>query len=190
MTRLVSIVVLAACAASCNRAPAPDFFAEGEELYLKGEYDEAIERFKGYLLADPDHAGAHWYLGTCYLYSSEHRWLGIAQGELETALALFNRQGKANPIPRFNETYFEMMCHINQAKIYLLLVETLIQNPRAFPGLDARAVIPGLLAKCAEHAGLADEVSPGNPDVVELKRILDRAAGERPAEPAQEQISI
>ena len=90
-------------------------------------------------------------------------------------ILLFNRQGKVNPIPRFNETYFEMMCHINQAKIYLLLIDSLVQNPKAFPGLDARAVIPGLLEKCREHAALAEKVSPGNPDVEQLKQILRQA---------------
>ncbi len=167
-----SFFLLAALGASCANAPDPDLFAEGEKLYLEGEYDRTIVSFKAHLLKHPENAGSHWYLGTCYLFSSQQRWLGIAQGEFETALALFERQGKANPIPRFNAEYFEMMCHINQAKVYLLLMDSLAQNPRLFPGMDARVVIPGLLAKCKEHAELAEKVAPGNPDVEELKRIL------------------
>jgi len=147
-------------------------FAKAEQLYLDGNYENAIAAFKEFLLVQPEHAGAHWYLGTCYLYSQNQRWLGIAQGELETALALFERQGKVNPIPRFDATYFEMMCHINQAKIYLLLIDALTNDPRSMPGMNPQIVVPRLVAKCLEHSELADKVAPGHPDVIALRQLL------------------
>lgn len=180
----VGAILITSAVCACSRAPEPDYFAEGEQLYLNGDYDAAIECFKKVLLRNPDHAGAHWYLGTCYLYSEKQNWLGIAQGELETALALFHRQGKVNPIPRFNATYFEMMCHINQAKVYLRLVQAIVDNPGAFPNLHPRVVIPRLLDRCAEEAAEAEKVAPGNADVENLKSIVEKVRKELDRQPA------
>lgn len=186
MRRVAYIVVCAAVTACTHSAPLPDFFKQGEDLYLKGDYAAAAEAFKKRLLQAPDDAGAHFYLGTCYLNdavmssrkgrSGGNFWLGIAQGELETALAVFERQGKVNPIPRFNAQYFEMICHVNQAKIYLHLLDLLSSDPRLFRGLNASAV-PGILQKCIEQAHLAEQVAPDNAEVAELKRLIDGISG-------------
>ena len=175
---------LVALAAGCARPQHVNYFQEGEDLYLKGEYDAAIDRFKLQLQQKPEDAGAHFYLGSCYLYAAQkniggkdNAWLGIAQGELETALALFERGGKVNPVPRFDATYFEMICHINQAKIYLLLIQAIAQNPRLFVGVIPREAIPAFIEKCNEQAKLAEQVAPGNPDVEQLKMLLAAISG-------------
>ena len=174
---------LAVLCVACSRAPERDLSKEGEVLYLKGEYTAAAEVFKRRLIQNPDDAGAHFYLGTCYLYDTNKNWLGIAQGELETALSLFERQGKVNPVPRFSAEYFEMICHLNQAKVYLVLIDELAKAPRQFGGVVPGSVIPKILEKCKEQADLAERVSPGNPDVVALKslvRQLTEGAGPAP----------
>ena len=138
--RALAYFALCLVCAACSRAPERDLFKEGETLFLNGEYDAAVEVFKQRLVQDPNDAGAHFYLGTCCFYNTDNNWLGIALGELETALSLFERQGKVNPVPRFSAEYFEMICHVNQAYIYYSLIGFLADNPRQFGGVDARAL--------------------------------------------------
>ena len=173
MRGLAYFALCLVCAA-CSRAPERDLFKEGETLFLNGEYDAAVEVFKQRLVQDPNDAGAHFYLGNCCFYNTDNNWLGIALGELETALSLFERQGKVNPVPRFSAEYFEMICHVNQAYIYYSLIGFLADNPRQFGGVDARAVLPKLLKNCMEQADIAEQVSPGHPDVVKLKRLIQK----------------
>ena len=183
----VALVFAAGTSLSCRQEPEVGLFAQGETLYLDGRYDEAIAVFKRFLLEHPDHAGAHFYLGTCYLSSDANAWLGIAQGELQTALALFERQGKVNPIKRFSSaTYFEMICHINQAKIYMNLMLTVMEDPPTWMRrVDPRAAMAMLLEKCEEQYEAARHVDPSNPDVEGLRKQIDmlRGALQIPARP-------
>lgn len=156
----------------CAPAPQRDLFHEGEQLYLDGRYAEAAATFKQRLLEKPDDAGAHFYLGTCYLYDAQNNWLGIAQGELETALALFEKSGKASPVPRFDAEYFEIICHVNKAKIYLLLISSLVDNSIRYRDFRGGSLVPAILEKCEEEARLAEGVSATHPDVLWLKQAL------------------
>jgi len=194
--RIATLVILvAACA--CSRAPQRDLFAEGETLFLNGKYTEAAEVFRQRLLDNPNDAGAHYYLGTTYLYrfatnqsnapaapifGTNQNWLGIAQGELETAVSLFKRQGKTNPVPRFDTNttpefspaqYFEMICHVNQAKILLLLTQSILENPRTIRGLNPLTLLPGIIEKCQQQADEAERAAPGHPDVAGLKLQIE-----------------
>ncbi len=173
--RLLGVVAIGLCIASCGKpSEQEDLFAKGEALYLDQHYDDAIAAFKKYLLDHPDQAGAHFYLGTCYMGSKDNRWLGIAQGELQTAIALFERQGKVSPIPRFNATYFELIGHINLAKIYLNLVFTIIENmPQNMAHIDKRQAIALTLDKCEEQYEIVKKIKPDHPDVKWLRNQID-----------------
>lgn len=172
--RAILIPVIGIVAISCSsRAPEQDLFAVAETLYLDQHYDQAIDAFKRFLLDHPDHAGAHFYLGTCYFASDDNRWLGIAQGELLTAIALFERQGKVSPVPRFNDTYFELISHINLAKIYMGLVLTILDEGSRIPGLDKRRAVEMTLEKCDEQYDIVAKIDPDHADVQWLKERIN-----------------
>ncbi|MBX7256184.1 MAG: hypothetical protein K1Y02_07460 [Candidatus Hydrogenedentes bacterium] len=153
-------------------------FAEAEVLYLDMRYDEAITLLKQHLIRNPKDAGAHFYLGTCYLNSPKNGWLGIAQGELQTALALFKEQGKVNPIPRFNNaTYFEMICHINLAKVYLRLIVNVLDLPQNQLGVDRGSAIEKLVEGLEEQYAAAREIAPNDPDVKALYERISEVKG-------------
>jgi len=170
--RILASIAMGLTFASCEKAPEEDLFAKAETHYLDQHYDEAIGLFKRFLLDNPDHSGAHFYLGTCYFASDDNRWLGIAQGELETAIALFDRQGKESSIPRFNSTYFELISHINLAKIYLGLVFTIIENGPRIPGIDPKRAVELALEQCDEQYEIVEQIDPEHPDVLWLKERI------------------
>jgi tetratricopeptide (TPR) repeat protein len=190
---MLAVLLVGLTVVSCSRAPEEDLFAKAETLYLDQQYDDAIGLFKRFLLEHPDHAGAHFYLGTCYYASDENRWLGIAQGELETAITLFERQGKVSSIPRFNATYFELIGHINLAKIYRELVFTIVEDAPRIPGFDRRRAVELALEKCDEQYEIVKRIHPDNPDVVWLKGEIDTlrdalSIPRRPVSPPASQI--
>lgn len=175
MTRPISLILIVAVLSGCPKQPERNLLAEAEQLYLDMRYDEAIALLKQHLVRHPEDAGAHFYLGTCYLSSSQNAWLGIAQGELQTALALFQRQGKVNPIPRFNSaTYFEMICHINLAKVYLRLIINVMDTDPSRLQVDKRAAIRKLVDGLEEQYEAARAIAPNDADVMSLRqRIID-----------------
>lgn len=175
--RVMTAIVLGLALASCEKAPEEDLFAKAETHYLDKHYDEAIDLFKQFLLDHPDHSGAHFYLGTCYFASDDNRWLGIAQGELETAIALFERQGKVSSISRFNATYFELISHISLAKIYLGLVFTIVEDSAQIPGLDRRQAAGMALDKCDEQYEIVKKIDPDHGDVLWLRNQIDKMRG-------------
>lgn len=196
----ILFVLVAACA--CSRAQQRDLFKEGETLYLDGKYSQAAEVFKQRLLENPNDAGAHYYLGSAYMSNcirpdqaalsnrdmTPDRWLGIAQGELEMALELFKRQGKVSPIPRFDATYFEMMCHVTRAKTHFILLQSILDAPPNPRGPNMRSLVPGIIMKCAEEAEAAEKLSPNAAEVRELKELIKAAIAntglQRPVPPA------
>lgn len=159
MARAISLTLLMAVLSGCAKQPERNLFAEAEHLYLDQRYDEAVVLLKQHLARHPEDAGAHFYLGTCYLSSPKNGWLGIAQGELQTALALFERQGKINPIPRFNDsTYFELICHINLAKVYLRLILNIMDMDSSQLQLNRRTAVRTLTKGLLEQYETAQRI--------------------------------
>jgi tetratricopeptide (TPR) repeat protein len=134
MRPLRGIFLAAAVSFACAMAPgckdrsAEDAAARsrGELLCLEKKFDEAIPVLKQYLANHPDDSGSHFYLGVCFL-ACKKPWLVIAQGEIETALYLFNKQGKKSSIERFADVYFEQRCYIESAKVYLRQFDILLE---------------------------------------------------------------
>ncbi len=152
-----------------------DLLARAETLCLDRRYDDAIPVLKSLLMKFPMNAGAHYYLGRCYMSSEDFRPL-IAKGEFETALRLFEAGDKASsPIGRFSAQYFEMICHIDSAKVTLLEIDALMSNGAKFYHLEPS------LDECEIYTARAEEVFPGAPEVVQLRQIVEAVRkGTRP----------
>jgi len=163
--RVVLLVLVLLGGASCRQAAREDLFARAEYLVLEKQLDEATPLLREYLLTHPKDAGAHYYLARCYAYGS-NPWLPLAQGELETALNEFIAQGRKSPIARYSDTYFELICNVDMAKLRLLQVNYILEHRGA---IDA---IRPFLASCRESALAAEKVSPDAAEVRELKQLL------------------
>ncbi|GMV99521.1 MAG: hypothetical protein AMXMBFR84_06600 [Candidatus Hydrogenedentota bacterium] len=170
--RVTAAVLIAIGAAACQSQPKRDLLAEAEYLCLETRFDEAIPILKQLLLEQPHHAGGHYYLGWCYLSSSDNRWLMVAQGELETALAIYKRTGGPSPIPRFSSQYFELICHIDIAKVHLRQLLFILDNG-APSGLNPFTLIEALVQKCKEQAEAARKVDPESKDVTDLEAQIE-----------------
>jgi hypothetical protein len=109
--------------ASCSSAPTVDYdrmFHDAEQLMLEAQWRKAHTLLRIFLKENPDHPGAHFYLGRSYLYLEDDFRPLIAEGELQTALALYNENGEKSYIDRFNSpNYFPMICNIESAKVSL-----------------------------------------------------------------------
>jgi len=112
---------------SCTKVPKVDLFAQVRPL-PRPALRRCHCRIQGVPARQSGARGAHFYLGTCYLSSEANAWLG-SPGRIADRARPFERQGKANPFPVSSATYFELICHINQAKIYLNLMITLVESP-------------------------------------------------------------
>ena len=145
-----------------------------ERMTQEAQWDEAIPEWRRFLLDHPENSGAHFYLGRCYLNSETARWrLPLAEGEFETALALFLRQGKQSPIEGFSARYFAFRCHIEAVKVcfeqMLFLLDTDIPNDLK------NGYLQGLLAKCEEAYKKAEAIVPDSPDLINAARMLEQA---------------
>ncbi|MBN2307725.1 MAG: hypothetical protein JXR94_02070 [Candidatus Hydrogenedentes bacterium] len=145
--------------------PKEDLFAKGEELYLSGQYEEAIDTFRQFLVEHPGHAGAHFYLGSSYMLSSDP-WMELAKGEIETALALFERGGKVSSIARFTDKYFELRCYLELAKI--LFKQILFVSSHGGPPEMGQF----LVHRCEGILEDARRVDPDAREVKELEQLL------------------
>ena len=155
--------------AGCSHQPRHRV-AEAEQLYLNARYDEAIPMLKESLLAEPEDAAAHFYLGSCFrLAGGKNRWLAPAEGEIRTALAIFRRGGGESPIPRFNGTYFELRCHLELANIYLAQLLAMAEVG-AQP-----ALLQAQISKIETAVEEARRVAPDNPETLQLEDLLQSA---------------
>ncbi len=165
---LLTAILCASTLGGCGKqAQTEDLFSKGEFAYLEAQYDEAILKFKAHLLERPNDAGAHLYLGESYLLKKSPS-LVIAQGEIETALDLFNRNGGKNPIKRFGSAkYFELRCHLSLAKIRLRQILLLVELGQVWR-------IPPLIERCRDELDAASALAPDSPDVGNLRKVLDQ----------------
>ncbi|HNV20476.1 MAG TPA: hypothetical protein PLB67_20025 [Candidatus Hydrogenedentes bacterium] len=189
MRRLVgsAVAILAAGAAltGCSAPPAEsgeDLKARAEFLVLEEQWAEAISVLKEYLIRHPEDSGAHFYLGRCWLNVAEFNgregpWLVLAEGELRLARQLFYAQGKRSTIKRFPDTYFDIICNIERAKVYLRQLTFVIDHP----GQLAGATLESILASLQQAVDDAKAIDPAAPDVVNLENLLKSLTDDGPA---------
>ena len=162
-TRALLALLLIAAVAGCGEQE--DLFERGEYLMLEARWAEAIPVLRQYLLENPGHPGAHFYLGRAYMLSGE-RLLLHAEGELITARHLFHEQGGESPIERFSDTYFELICHLELAKVYMQIITILIEQP-----FNDRFTETAL-KRIEEQLEAAREIDPDSPDVETLDEFV------------------
>ena len=162
---VASCPLLAGCDTELDEQELQSLFDEGEFLCREARWSEARVVFKKFLLHRPNDAGAHFYLGRAYLFSDDFR-PAIAEGELQTALELFVQGGRISPIERFGHDYFELICNVESAKVFLLQTEYLLLQ-----GAPLEAVKP-LLERTAHYAQEADAAMPGTKDVKLLQEAI------------------
>jgi len=168
ISRLACLLLLASgpLLVGCDRSPDEQelqaLFDDGENLCREQKWEKARAVLKEYLLYDPDHAGAHFYLGRTYFYFRP----AIAEGELQTALELFVEGGRISTIERFGHDYFEYICNLESAKICLLQVDLGLEL-----GAPPAATEP-LLERAGRYAREAGAVMPGTKDVRRLQEAI------------------
>lgn len=178
------ISVLMMVAVSCAPDPSPEQlraqFAEAERLCLEGEFQNAKVLLKDYLIHDPEHAGAHYYLARTFMLSQDFRPI-MAEGEFQTALRLFVRQGRTSPIDRFSAEYFEMMCYLDSARVIH------VQCDAAFNAGAPPNVLRQPLERALDFVAKARTVMPTAAEVDQIgDPIRELAAQTRTNEPAND----
>ncbi len=148
-----ALVAVCACAGCPSPAPVDKRFEQAEYLLLEQRYVEARTLLKEFLLDNPTHSGAHYYLGRSYL-GSEDFSLAIAEGEIVTGLDFFLQQDKHSAISRFPDGYFELICHVDITRIKCLQARVVIE--KNLPPALARACI----TEAEEAVAHARAVSP------------------------------
>lgn len=172
--RYVFVVAVCAAAAMGCSEPSPDGLLErGEALVLAGSFHEAIAPLKQCLVLDPCNPGAHYYLGQAYLNARFRTaippWrLTVALGELDFALACFERMGRPQVLSRFTPDEFEVSCRVKKAQAHLRRLEFGLSE-----GVGIRAM-NGILRALEDENDAARAVMPGSQDVAELDAIIAR----------------
>ena len=152
--------------AGCGEPDYDTLFAQAETHCLEQEWDEASVLLKQILLTNPNHSGAHYYLGRCYLNAENFR-PHLAEGEFQTAVHIFMRTDRKSPIERFDDKYFEFICHISSAKVVLSAIQRLVRD-----GVPLRQ-LQGLMDQAREYADTADAVIPNAQEVEDLNALID-----------------
>ena len=159
---------------------------EAEYFVREAQWADAIPVLKQCLLINPRNAGAHFYLGRCWLNvkqlnDREGPWLIPAEGELALAIRLFKDQGGKSPIDRFDDNYFELICHLEKAKIYLRQFNFIVENGYLIEG----ATIEAIMVKCRQELDEARKIDPNSNDVKMLEDILSPFEARPPRAPSR-----
>ncbi len=165
-TAIVCAAVFLSLGTGCDRAPNAAAlqakFDEAERLCLDQRYEDAQKLLKEYLLLDPDHPGAHFYLARTYMASRDIRETSLAENEYQMALRLFERQGRVSGIKRFDPRYFEMMCHLNSATTLEIQARILAQD---------RTLIPVALESLRRALEYVERARAVNPKASEIEIV-------------------
>jgi hypothetical protein len=169
----IGIVLLAGGCSGKASGEKADLMAEAEFLVREARWADAIPVLKDHLILHPEDSGAHFYLGRCWLNAPEFNgregpWLVLAEGELQLALQLFEKQGGVSTIERFNDRYFELICHVERAKIYLKQLQFLAGSNGVIRGRTAEGIMENLRQAVAD----ARAVNPDAAEVRSLEQLL------------------
>jgi len=167
--------LITGCSRPLKAAELQAMFAEAERLCLDEKYADAKAQLKAYLMLDPLHPGAHFYLARTYFSSFDIREMGLAENEYQTALKLFERRGRESGIERFDARYFELMCNVDAAKA-LYVQADIISQDRSFTdvALDSLARAQTYLERARLVNPNAAEISVVEESLRDLAARLNR----------------
>jgi len=159
-------VAMAVSLCACKREPPPKLSSQDETLVLDQKWEQAIPLLKKHLLASPEDAAAHYYLGACYLNLSDPV-LAAAEGEFEVALTLFRRNGMESRIERVTPKDFELRCYLGLANVY-------IRSLGVAMGLNANmSIVNQMVRNLGAAVSNAESIAPDDPRVKRLQVLLD-----------------
>ena len=158
------LVVLAL--SGCARTSSKDVLAEAVVFVKDQRLAEAEDLLRAYLLRNPNDAGAHFYLGRCFLNMSDFRPVR-AEGEIQLALHLFFEAGRRSSVAEFSDEYFEFICHIESAKVSMRWLRVLMDFGAS------RWRWSSLIVESRAHGDKARQIRPNDGDVEWADRILD-----------------
>ncbi|MFP6581400.1 MAG: hypothetical protein VCD00_02455 [Candidatus Hydrogenedentota bacterium] len=144
-----------------------DLFARGEYLCREARWDEARRVLREFLLDNPEHPGAHFYLGRSYLLWKDDFRPAIAEGELQTALALYHENGGTHHIERFSDEYFELICNIESAKVCMEQFTKLLDAQ-----IPARHLSP-IVLRARRYIEAARDINPTYPEIAPFTELVN-----------------
>ncbi len=157
-------LALACALAACRGEPADNLLKQAEALYLEGRFQDAVPVLKAFLLREPFDPGGHLYLGMCYALSDQ--WLTPAEGEIKTAITLFERNGRKSTIERFPDDYFLARCHLELLKIADLQLRVLLHE-----GFADERTLQIYIDKFKDYLAKAKELAGEEPYVQECEKL-------------------
>jgi hypothetical protein len=144
-----------------------DHLARADYLLREARYSDGAEAAKQHLLRHPEDAGGHFLLGRAFLTTNN---LVLAQGEFETALHFFYKNGKQNPLPRFEDAeYFELICHIEMTKVFQKQFVFMLDM-----GVGKEALAERLTRWRASNAA-AKAINPDRPELAQDDELIAMA---------------
>ena len=162
-------IILISCSKQEVEKPVEENFAQGEFLILEARWDEARNYLREFLLDNPNHPGAHFYLGRSYLLWKEDFRPIIAEGELQMALQLFRDNDSQSYIDRFPPSYFVVICNIESAKV--LLIEFAIRQENGAPIEQLQP----LVIRARRYVEAARKADPTHQDVIDSDALVQSA---------------
>ena len=172
---LAYAAILAAAVVGCRRDPGP------EQLHLAWQHasdrrvDEALPLVKGYLIAHPRDAAAHYVLGKCYLHRQDVNTT-LAKGEFETALHCFDTNPDLGVLtPEMTPDQFRSAVHRD---IALALMRAIYEGDGQ--GLPPSVMFP-VLDQALDHVRTGLRLDPASSFLREMEQSLTELRRGRPA---------
>lgn len=110
VTLAVSVIALTAC----TPVQPPSAIFEAETLCAERKWDEAFPLIRSFLMDHPDHPGGHLLLAQYYLRSADP-WPYVAEGEVNTAMSLFEQNDNQAGLELTPDENFVGECEVDLA---------------------------------------------------------------------------
>jgi len=166
---------------------APPDINHAHDLAREGQWDQAMQLCREYMIALPGDPVGHFLLGQCYLYGPRLQ-LTQAAGEFETALAIHDRTGSMGAWQgRVESSDFSYRVFKLRAVVELRIVREGITL------LLPRSFIEQHILACLSEIRRALELFPGDTFLIEMKAETEKLLEElkiTPPPPSQPLMSV
>jgi tetratricopeptide (TPR) repeat protein len=169
-------VLLAAAIAGCRGGERHDLIAQAHALGAQWRWEEAQPLVKAYLIQHPEDPSGHFLLGRTYLHQ-QPPYLTMAEGEFETALALFRKRGDCGGLAEaLPGAEFESAVHREIARAQLRWAYEAMRVGIPFSRIRPR------LEKALDNVQQGRALTPDSEPLAEMEQLL-RAYLEHPDSP-------